>query len=336
MSKKNIIKGYHMFKRKKILITGITGSLGQELTKQLLKYNPGKIVGISRRDHDQEFMETKFNSTILRFHIGDVRNTERLKQSMEGMDYVIHTSASKHIHRGETDALEYKSNIVDSAESVIKACMATKVKKCVALSTDKASDAISVYGASKLLSDRLFMAANNYSETKFAAIRYGNVIASNGSIIKKINESTSNEINITDRSMTRFWITIERAAELTIHLLKHMNGGELLIPKLPSCNVLKLFKILNPSFNNINDIGLRLGEKIHESMFTLELSRKGLEYNNYYIIYANLPNKYEKTFAGECGLEFKSFKYCSKTNPWKISKSEIKSLINGEFKWNQL
>ena len=324
-----------MLKRKVILITGITGSLGNELTKHLLEYIPSKIIGISRRDHDQEIMAREFDSPLLRFHIGDVRNYDKLCQSMKGVDFVIHTSASKHIHRGETDALEYKSNIVDAAECVIRACITNNVKRCVALSTDKACANLSVYGSAKSMSDRLFMASNNYSETKFAVIRYGNVLFSNGSISKVMPKG--GEIKITDRDMTRFWITIERAAELTIHLLKYMNGGEMFIPKLPSCNVLDMLKVVNPTHSNVVDIGIRSGEKIHESMFHKELSRKVLEFTNNYIVYDSLPDTHHRTFAGEVGTPItEPFDYNSQTNPWKLTNKEIKTIINGEFKWNPL
>lgn len=241
-----------MFKRKTILITGITGTLGQELTKQLLIYNPGKIVGISRRDNDQEIMDRKFNNPLLRFHIGDVRNYDRLSRSMEGVDYVFHTSASKHIHRGEQDVLEYKSNIADAAECIIRACIANNVKKCVALSTDKATSSTSVYGSAKALSDRMFIAASKcYAKTKFSVIRYGNIIASNGSIVKTLNETKSNTLNVTNPDMTRYWLNIERAGELVIHLLKYSNGGELLIPKIPSCNIVDFFKAIH-NYTDIN------------------------------------------------------------------------------------
>ena len=322
-----------MFKDKTILITGGSGSLGQELTKQLLEFNPFKIIVYSRRDHDHAEMERKFNyNPKLRFFIGDVRDYERLNLALHDVDYVIHTASLKHIDRAEYNPIEYKKTIVDGAENVIRACLEQNVKKCVALSTDKASNPSGVYGSAKLISDKLFMASNLYSRTKFSVIRYGNVIDSNGSMTQKISNSADDIINITDRRMTRFWITKKYAAELVLHLLDNMSGNEMLIPKLPTCNVLDFLKAMKPKAK-IVDIPIRPSEKIHESMLLSEDSRNTLDFDSYYISYPKLPEN--KTFAGKVGTELKDgFEYKSSNKNWVLTNTDVYDILNGRFKFD--
>jgi UDP-N-acetylglucosamine 4,6-dehydratase len=207
----------------------------------------------------------------------------------------------------------------------------------VALSTDKASSPLGVYGAAKLLSDKLFVAANRYSKTKFAIIRYGNVVASNGSIIQKMGNSEDNLIEITDRTMTRFWITKTYAAKLTIHLMKHMNGDEILVPKIPAMNVLAFLKCMKPKAQ-IVDVPIRPAEKIDESMILQEDARTGLEFEPYYIIYPRLPDKAYRTFAGVVGKELPDgFTYTSGNNPVTLYDEEFaKMLLNDTFKFPEL
>lgn len=318
-----------MFKGKSIFISGGTGSLGHELVRQLLPYNPRKIIIYSRDDHKQKRMAESFNSPLLRFITGDVRDANRLKFALNGVDLVFHTASLKHVDLSEYNPFEYKSIIVDGAQNIIEACLERGVKKCVALSTDKAHSPVSIYASSKALSDRLFMAANQYSLTKFSVIRYGNVINSNGSI----TNTKSDIINITDIRMTRFWITLRRAAELTIHLLRYSNGNELMIPKIPSSNVLDFLKVVNSSHTQIKEIGIRSGEKLNESMFGVEDCINMLEFSNYYLMYSQLPNIHERTFAGEVGKLVIPFEYCSGTNSWNIGLPEIKKLLDGTFKF---
>lgn len=300
-----------MFKDKSILITGGAGSLGKELVRKLLKCNPRKVVVFSRDDQKHALMEQEFgNPPRLRYWIGDIRDFDRLRMAFQGIDYVIHAAALKHVDRGEANPLEYKHTIVDGAENIIKAAIECGVEKVVALSTDKACSPFNVYGACKLMSDKLFMAANSFSATDFSVIRYGNVVGSNGSVIQKLQNSNNNEIKITNREMTRFWISIGYAGDLVMHLLEHMKGGELLVPKLKSSNVLTFLKSFKPDANVI-DIPIRPGEKIHESMFTKEDSRMVLEYPKYYIMYQKFPAPRYRTFAGEVGKLIEKMEYSS-------------------------
>ena len=320
-----------MFKSKNILITGGTGSLGKELVKILIKYNPNKIVVFSRRDHDQKNMLNEIDAPCMRYWIGDIRDPDRLRMAFQDMDYVIHTAALKHVDMGEVNPLEYKHTIVDGAENIIQAAIECKVEKVIAISTDKSSSPFNVYGTCKLMSDKLFMAANSFSKTQFSVIRYGNVIGSNGSIIDKMKRSEQNEIKITDRTMTRFWITINYVVELVLHLLEYMQGGELLIPKLPSMNVLKFLKVFAENNAEIIDIPIRDGEKIHESMFTEEDSRMILEYLHYYIMYQIFPTKQQMVFAGQLGQLIDKYNYNSKNNLWKLSSNDVSKIISGTY-----
>ena len=322
-----------MFKGKNILITGGTGSLGKELVKKLIKYNPNKIIVFSRRDHDQKIMLDEIDAPCMRYWIGDIRDLDRLRMAFRGVDYIIHTAALKHVDMGEVNPLEYKHTIVDGAENIIQASIECGVKRVIALSTDKACAPFNVYGACKLMSDKLFMAANSFSETEFSVIRYGNVIGSNGSIIanmKKMDNDTP--IKITDRDMSRFWITMDHATDLVLHELNFMNGGELLIPKLPSMNVLEFLKCFRPKDTPIVDIDIRQGEKIHESMFNEEDSRMILEYPSYYIMYQKMPTKQFRVFAGQVGQIISEFEYNSGGNEWELNSKEVNEIITGKYK----
>jgi UDP-N-acetylglucosamine 4,6-dehydratase len=325
-----------VFKGKSIFISGGTGSLSHELVKQLLPFNPRKIVLYSRDDHKQRAMANKFNSPLLRFITGDIRDASRLEFALRDIDLVYHTAALKHVDLSEYNLFEYKEVIVDGAQRLIEACFKNNVDKCVALSTDKACAGVSVYGCSKSLSDRLFMAANQYDLTKFSVIRYGNVINSNGSFTKTNINDQPKTINITDKRMTRFWITLDRAAQLTTHLLKYSNGGELLIPKIPASNVLDLLKVANPDHDDIKCIGMRLGEKLHESMFSVEDCHNMLEFNNYYLMYPSLPDIHHRAFAGEVGCEFSPFEYNSGTTRWRLLDKGISRMLNDNYEWTTL
>lgn len=326
----------NIIKDKTILITGGAGSLGQELVEYILTLNPYKIIIFSRDDQKHHIMEKKFNyNPKLRFFIGDVRDFERLKMAFNGVDYVIHTAALKHIDKGEYNSIEYKRTIVDGAENVIRACIEENVSKCVTLSTDKAMSPLGIYGASKLLSDKLFIAANRYSKTRFSVIRYGNVVASNGSIIQTLTKDIENRIDITSKEMTRFWITKKYATSLIIHLLSYMQGEEILIPKLPTSNVLEFLKALKPKNPSINKIPIRPAEKIHEAMILDEDARNGLEFENYYILYPQLPNeKYNRAFAGQIGKELpEGFTYKSNNKNWVLTPKDINDMMNDNYKF---
>lgn len=303
---------YNPFKRKNIAILGGTGSIGQELIKHLLEYNPGKIVVFSRRDHDQKLTSRRFNDSRLRFIIGDVRDRDSLDMALNGIDLCINTVALKHIEIAETNPIEYKKTIVDGGINVIESCVKNNVERLIVLSTDKSSSPVGVYGACKLLSDRIHLASNKLynPKTKISIIRYGNVISSNGSILDIMGTKAEN-INITNIDMTRFFITKSYAADLIIHLAKYMNGGEILIPKIPSAKVIDMLKYNAQKDANINVIGMRCHEKIHESMFNVEDCTTILEFKNYYLQFLNIPSRDQLCFAGEEGKSVKSFEYNS-------------------------
>ena len=286
-----------MLNNKSILITGGTGSLGKALTKYILEKWPNlKRLVIYSRDEQkqfqmaQEFSHNEFPS--LRYFIGDVRDFDRLKRALIGIDYVIHTAAMKHVHIAEYNPDECIKTNIGGAENLIRACLETNVSKVVALSTDKACAPINLYGATKLTSDKLFVAANNIKGSKdiqFSVVRYGNVMGSNGSVIpffiKKKKED--NILPITVENMTRFNITLQGGVEMVIHSLENAWGGEIFVPKIPSYKILDVAKAVGPECD-INVIGIRPGEKIHEEMITASDSFFTYDLGKYYTI---LPQK---------------------------------------------
>lgn len=332
----------NIFKRKNILLTGGSGSLGHALIEKLLPLNPGKIVIYSRDDMKHVVTESKFNDNRLRFVVGDVRDYDRLSTACRDIDIIIHTASLKHVDKGEYNALEYKSVIVDGAETIIKVCMNNpKITNVVALSTDKASGAgVNLYGCAKALSDKLFISANNMCSTKFSIIRYGNVINSNGSIVKRIETNKNNDddflkpINLTDDRMTRFWITLDYASSLVLFLCSNMNGGEIFIPKLPSMKVRDFLSQRFPD-KEFKIVGIRLGEKLHESMFLKCDCIYILEFNYFYIIYPHVI-KHPKMFGELLGKKIeKEFEYNSVDNEWFIN-DDIESQLASIGGWIDL
>lgn len=277
---------------KSILITGGTGSLGKELTKTILKKWPQvKRLVIYSRDEQkqfqmaQEFSENEFPA--IRYFIGDVRDLERLKRALLGVEYVIHAAAMKHVHIAEYNPDECVKTNIGGAENVIKACLSSDVKNVVALSTDKACAPINLYGATKLTSDKLFISANNIKgnqDIKFSVVRYGNVMGSNGSVIpffmKKRKEGV---LPITDEKMTRFNISLQGGVEMVLHALEHSWGGEIFIPKIPSYKILDIASAIAPECK-IKIVGIRPGEKIHEEMITPSDSFTTYDLGKYFVI----------------------------------------------------
>jgi len=278
--------------QKSVLITGGTGSLGKALTKTILsKWPKIKRLVIYSRDEQkqfqmaQEFSETKYPS--MRYFIGDVRDLDRLKRAFSGVDYVIHAAAMKHVHIAEFNPDECIKTNINGAENVIKACLANNVKKVVALSTDKACAPINLYGATKLTSDKLFVAANNIKGNQdiiFSVVRYGNVMGSNGSVIpffmKKKKEGV---IPITDTRMTRFNISLSGGVDMVLHALENAWGGELFVPKIPSYKILDVADAIAPECEK-KIIGIRPGEKIHEEMITYSDSFSTYDLGKYYVV----------------------------------------------------
>ena len=298
-----------MFKNKIILITGGTGSFGKEITKELLKYSPKKILIFSRDEFKQYEMQKKFSKLDtkkkLRFFLGDVRDSKRLDIALNDIDCVVHAAAIKQVDTSEYNPIEYIKTNVIGAQNIIEICANKKnIKKVIALSTDKASSPINLYGATKLCSDKLFIAANNFlGANKFSVIRYGNVAGSRGSVIPFfLDQSKKNLMTVTDKKMTRFNITIEQSVNLVIWSILNTQGGEIIIPKLKSYRILDLVKAINNECK-IKYIGKRPGEKLNEEMISADDSSLKLDIGKFYVLIPsykrNFFSKFIKKFKGK-------------------------------------
>ncbi len=322
---------------KSLLITGGTGSLGKELVKTILKNWPQvKRLVIYSRDEQKQFqMAQEYSLTeypMLRYFIGDVRDLDRLKRAFTGIDYVIHAAAMKHVHIAEYNPDECVKTNIGGAENVIKAALDSNVSKVVALSTDKACAPINLYGATKLTSDKLFIAANNIKgnkEIKFSVVRYGNVMGSNGSVIPFfLNKKKGGVLPITDIKMTRFNISLEAGVEMVLHALDKAWGGEVFVPKIPSYRILDIAKAIGPNCEH-KIIGIRPGEKIHEEMITSSDSFSTYDLGKYYVILPQTPswklNDYISDFSAKLVPE--GFNYNSENNTEWESVESLRSLI---------
>lgn len=323
-----------MFNKKNILITGGTGSFGKKFIEILLKnYNPNKIIVYSRDELKQYEMAQKFNESCMRYLIGDVRDKRRLTQIMNGVDFVIHAAALKHVPIAEYNPTECIKTNIHGAQNVIHAALDNNVDKVIALSTDKAANPINLYGATKLASDKLFVAANNMvgsQRTRFSVVRYGNVLCSRGSVIPFFQQLINNgakELPITDKKMTRFLISLEEGVNFVLKNFSRMQGGELFIPKIPSMKIVELAKALAPDLPQ-KIIGIRPGEKIHEIMCPFDDGHLTLEFDNHYVIQPSIPLTNVVDFRtnniGETGkLVKQGFEYSSINNKEWLSKKEF-------------
>jgi len=280
-----------MFNKKIILVTGGTGSFGKEFVKHICQnFKPKKLIIYSRDELKQFEMQQEYSQEKypwIRYFIGDVRDSDRLIRATENVDYLIHAAALKQVPAAEYNPFEaIKTNVI-GAQNIIDAAIYNKVKRIIALSTDKAAAPINLYGATKLCSDKLFISANNYTgnrEIKFSVVRYGNVMGSRGSVIPFFREkSNTGELPITDKNMTRFNITIQEGVKFVINCLDKMWGGEVFIPKMASYRVLDVAAAINPNAK-LKYIGIRPGEKIHEELFTASDSHRTIEFKNYYVV----------------------------------------------------
>jgi UDP-N-acetylglucosamine 4,6-dehydratase/5-epimerase len=323
-----------MFNDKNILITGGTGSFGKRFTQTLLdNYKPKRIIIFSRDELKQYEMQQKFQSKTMRFFIGDVRDKERLIQAMRGVDFVIHAAALKQVPAAEYNPMECIKTNIYGAENVIQAAIANDVEKVIALSTDKAANPINLYGATKLASDKLFVAANNIAsghKTKFSVVRYGNVVGSRGSVVPFFQQMIAeNEayLPITDERMTRFWITLKQGVNFVIKNFSRMQGGEIFIPKIPSVRIVELAQAMSDL--PIKIIGIRPGEKLHEIMCPADDSHLTYEYDDHYvikpsIIFFNRENDFSINALRENGNPVEQgFVYSSEINRF-LSLEEIK------------
>ena len=326
-----------MLNNKTILVTGGTGSFGKCFTRYVLThYQPKKIIIYSRDEFKQWLMADEFREyeDKLRFFIGDVRDLNRLKRACEGVDYIIHAAALKQVPACEYNPNEAIKTNINGAMNVIDAALDSGVRKVVALSTDKAVNPVNLSGGTKLVSDKLFVAANAYAGTKdinFSIVRYGNVAGSRGSVIpvfNKVIKEGKTELPVTDVRMTRFWISLTQGVELVIKALQEAKGGETFISKIPSFKVTDLAEAMLPGCT-IKETGIRPGEKLHEIMVTTEDSYTTYEYDKHFIVYPQMTwnNKQQPDLSGKKVEE--GFSYSSGTNTEWLSVEDIKELLKG-------
>ena len=314
-----------MFNNKNILITGGTGSFGKKYIDILLRdYQPNKIIIYSRDELKQFEMQQTYNAPCMRYFIGDVRDGERLNEAMNEVDFVIHAAAMKQVPAAEYNPMECIKTNIHGAENVIKAAIANDVDKVIALSTDKAANPINLYGSTKLASDKLFVAANNMvgkKKTRFAAVRYGNVVGSRGSVVpffSKLIKDGATELPITHADMTRFMITLDDGVNFVLKNFERMQGGEIFVPKIPSMNMVELAKAMAPDLPQ-KMIGIRPGEKIHEIMCPSDDSHLTLEFHDHFVLMPtitfNFTASYKENRIGEKGTPVQQgFEYNSGNN----------------------
>ncbi len=327
-----------MFNNKNILITGGTGSFGKKFTKLLLQnYSPSKIIIYSRDELKQYEMAQEFTDKCMRYFIGDVRDKDRLVKAMKDVDFVIHAAALKHVPIAEYNPMECIKTNIHGASNVIDAALLNNVEKVIALSTDKAANPVNLYGATKLASDKLFVAANNLvgtSNTRFSVVRYGNVIGSRGSVIpyfKKLINKKEETLPITDEKMTRFLITLEQGVNFVLKNFGRMQGGEIFVPKIPSIKIVDLATFLAPNLKQ-EIIGIRPGEKLHEIMCPADDSHLTYEFEDHFVISPTIiftrKIDYQKNPLNEVGEKVEQgFEYNSGNNSWWLQKDEFLKLI---------
>lgn len=316
-----------MFDDKSILITGGTGSFGRRYVRVILeRYKPRRLIVFSRDELKQYEMAQEYDAPCMRYFLGDVRDPERLKQAMRDVDYVIHAAALKQVPAAEYNPMECVKTNVHGAENVIRAALDNDVKKVIALSTDKAANPINLYGSTKLVSDKLFVAANNIAgghDTIFSVVRYGNVVGSRGSVVpffKRLIEKGVTELPITHAEMTRFWITLQQGVDFVLRNFGRMLGGEIFVPKIPSVRIIDLAAAMAPGLGH-KIVGIRPGEKIHEVMCPADDSHLTLEFDDHYVIrptirFVGRKNDFSTNALNERGREVpQGFEYSSGSNP---------------------
>jgi len=327
-----------MLNEKSILITGGTGSFGRQFVRLALqRFKPRRLVVYSRDELKQYEMQQELNAPCMRYFLGDVRDRDRMVQAMRGIDIVIHTAALKQVPAAEYNPMECVKTNVYGAQNVVAAAIENEVERVVALSTDKAANPINLYGATKLVSDKLFVAGNNLAgghKTRFAVARYGNVVGSRGSVVPLFRELLAKggrELPITDPRMTRFWITLRQGTEFVLKSLERMRGGETFVPKIPSARITDLAEAMAPGVST-KVIGIRPGEKLHEVMCPKDDSHLTLEFADHYVIRPtiqfNVPVDHARNALGETGKPVApDFEYNSGTNSHFLSVRELSQLL---------
>jgi UDP-N-acetylglucosamine 4,6-dehydratase/5-epimerase len=325
--------------QKTILITGGTGSFGKECIRHILKsYQPKKLIVYSRDELKQYEMAQEFNSPVMRYFIGDVRDAPRLQRAMHGVDYVIHAAALKHVPIAEYNPMECIKTNIHGSNNVIDAAIENQVEKVIALSTDKAANPINLYGATKLAADKLFVAANNIvgrPKPRFSVVRYGNVVGSRGSVVpffQKLIREGAIELPITDPRMTRFWITLAQGVDFVLKCFERMQGGEIFVPKIPSMKIGDLAEALAPGMPT-KIIGIRPGEKLHEVLCPGDDSHLTVEFADHYVIKPTIqftqPVDFTRNPLGEIGSSVgEGFQYSSDQNTQWLSASQLLNILN--------
>jgi UDP-N-acetylglucosamine 4,6-dehydratase/5-epimerase len=321
----------NMLENKVVLVTGGTGSFGKKFISKVLEQDVKKVIVFSRDELKQYEMAQEYTDPRIRFFIGDVRDKERLYRAFDGVDIVIHAAALKHVGACEYNPFEAVKTNIHGAQNIIEAAIDRGVEKVIALSTDKAASPINLYGATKLASDKLFVAGNSYAGnkvTRFSVVRYGNVVGSRGSVVpffKKLKAQGEIQLPITDERMTRFWITLDQGVQFVIDNLQRMKGGEIFIPKIPSMKVVDLAEAIAPECE-IKIIGIRPGEKLHEAMINEDDARQTLEYDSYYVIQPEFPWWREEYSNGGKPLP-EGFTYISDVNEHWLTVDELRELV---------
>jgi UDP-N-acetylglucosamine 4,6-dehydratase len=325
-----------MLNGKTVLITGGTGSFGRRFTETALKkYNPERLIVFSRDELKQSEMHAHFGETEypnIRYFIGDVRDRDRLYRAFDGVDIVVHAAALKQVPAAEYNPIEAVKTNVLGAANVIDAAIDRGVEKVIALSTDKAASPISLYGATKLCSDKLFVAANSYSgrhRTRFSVVRYGNVVGSRGSVVPLFQlRMKTGKLPITDPRMTRFWITLDRGVEFVLQCLGEMHGGEIFVPKIPSMKLIDLARVIGPDCE-MEIVGRRAGEKLHEVMVSEDDAQNTLEYDDFYAILPTVRHWNQDQIRDNNGGRPcpEGFRYSSDTNTRWLSVAELEQII---------
>lgn len=316
-----------MFDGQSILITGGTGSFGQRFVRTLLeRFKPRRIIVYSRDELKQYEMQQRFNASCMRYFLGDVRDRDRLTMAMRGVDYVVHAAALKQVPAAEYNPMECVRTNINGAENVIHAALHNEVKRVIALSTDKAANPVNLYGATKLASDKVFIAANNLAghlPTRFSVVRYGNVVGSRGSVVpyfRRLVKEGATSLPITDPRMTRFWLTLQQGIEFVIDGFSRMHGGELFVPKIPSVRIVDVAQAIAPELPH-RVVGIRPGEKLHETMCPQDDSHNTIEFEDHFIIrptirFFNGDMDYSLNLRKEAGkLVEQGFSYNSGDNP---------------------
>ncbi len=334
-----------MLDDRSVLVTGGTGSFGRALIREVLsRFRPRRLVVFSRDEQKQYRMAQELSPErfpCLRYFIGDVRDRDRLKLAMDGIDFVIHAAAMKHVPIAEYNPFECIRTNIGGAENVIHAAIERGVRRVIALSTDKAANPINLYGATKLASDKCFVAANHLavsSGSRFAIVRYGNVMGSSGSVVerfRKLVESGAKVLPITDRNMTRFWITLKQGVDFVLERLQEMSGGEIFVPKIPSMRIDDLARAIGPHCEQ-EEIGIRPGEKLHEVLIPFDEACNTLEFSRHFTVHPafNWWKREEHRFdRGEEGRSVDAdFHYRSNTNPWMLSRDELIRLLEEDVR----